>query len=308
MERRKKIIQYLVAMLTALASFVGGLLSAPTAAAPSASSPAGTGAVPAGGPGGPGSSGGPDAGSGDPREQGAEIFRGYGFDTCRTPSLGTMNAWRKSHYRAVGVYFGGRGRACKRQPNLNRRWTLAVHRAGWRLLPLYVGSQSPCVHSDNKKHTPIGDEPWREGTAEGRDAVRRAAALGMAERSPLYLDMEAYDHDDTRCADTTLRFVRAWSREVRRRGYLPGFYSSAGAGVAHMERARREGVRDLPEVMWFARWGVEPAVDDEPVLDRDAWQPHRRIHQYAGDVTERHGGVPMQIDRNAVDAPVAVVG
>lgn len=75
-----------------------------------------------------------------------------------------------------------------------------------------------------------------------------------------------------------------------------------------MERARREGVRDLPEVMWFARWGVEPAVDDEPVLDRDAWQPHRRIHQYAGDVTERHGGVPMQIDRNAVDAPVAVIG
>lgn len=301
-------------MVAALASFIGGLVSAPAAAAPAGPNATGTGPGPAGGSGArtsAGTSTGPATGSSDPRERGteaaAEVFRGQAFDTCYTPSLGAMNAWRKSHYRAVGVYFGGRGRACKRQPNLNRSWVLSVHRAGWNVLPIYVGSQSPCVHNDNKKQVPIGAQPWDQGTAEARDAVQRAAALGMAERSPLYLDMEAYDQRDTECARTTLSFVRAWSREVRRNGYLPGFYSSAGSGVTHMERARRDGVKDLPEVMWFARWGVEPSVDDEPALDDSAWQPHRRIHQYAGNVTERHGGVPMQIDRNLVDAPVAVV-
>ncbi|WP_235978716.1 MULTISPECIES: DUF1906 domain-containing protein [Streptomyces] len=294
MERRKKIIQYLVAMLTALASFVGGLLSAPATAVGGTSGASASGT-------------GPGGAAGDPLDEGTEVFQGQAFDTCRTPSLGAMSAWRKSHYRAVGVYFGGRGRACKRQPNLNRSWMVSVHRDGWNVLPLYVGSQSPCVISDNKKHVPIGDRPWEQGTAEGRDAVEAAAALGMARHSALYLDMEAYDQGQRACAETTLEFVRAWSREVRRQGYVPGFYSSAGSGVAHMESARRDGVRDLPEVMWFARWRSEPNTDGEPVLAPDAWQPNRRIHQYEGDVTEEHGGVPMQIDRNLVDAPVAVM-
>ncbi|MFG2195674.1 DUF1906 domain-containing protein [Streptomyces sp. NPDC048639] len=281
MERRKKIIQYVVALIAALAAVLGGLFAGGAAAQ--------------------------DPGDGDPQSKGAEVFTGLGFDTCEAPSLGSMNAWRKSHYRAVGVYFGGRGRACKTQANLGRRWIREVDRTGWNVLPLYVGSQSPCVLNQNKKSVPIDGDPSILGTEEGRDAVESAAELGMLERSALYLDVEAYDQRDTECAEDTLSFIRAWSREVRRQGYFAGFYSSATSGVEHIESARRSGVRDLPDIMWFARWNVSPSLYDEPVLDRTAWAPHRRIHQYQGNVVETHGGVTMTIDPNLVDAPVAVI-
>ncbi len=74
-----------------------------------------------------------------------------------------------------------------------------------------------------------------------------------------------------------------------------------------MERARQAGTRDLPSVMWFARWHSRPNLYGEPELSRQAWRPHLRIHQYAGNVTESHGGRRLIIDRNQVDAPVAVI-
>ncbi|WP_169790860.1 DUF1906 domain-containing protein [Streptomyces pathocidini] len=276
----------MAALLAALAALFGGLFTGSTASAK----------------GSPG-----DAQNSDPRSEGAAVFNGLAFDTCQTPSLGSMNAWRKSHYRAVGVYFGGRGRACKKQANLGRRWILEVDRMGWRVLPVYVGSQSPCVASSNKRHVPIKGNPWAQGAWEGRDAVRRAAALGMEKRSALYLDMEPYHYRSrANCAQRTLAFIRAWTHEVQGEGYLAGFYSSATTGVQHLEKARRSGVGDLPDAVWFARWRRPQQLNDA-VLSRAAWAPHRRIHQYAGDVSESHGGVKMKIDRNRVDAPVAII-
>ncbi|MEV8020511.1 glycoside hydrolase domain-containing protein [Streptomyces sp. NPDC086554] len=239
------------------------------------------------------------------RSAGVSTFHGWAFDTCYAPPVGTMRRWLKSDYQAVGVYFGGRGRACKRQPHLSLDWMRAVRGMGWRVLPLYVGSQSPCVIAKNKWGVRIGRHAWRQGTGEGRDAVRRAKALGMRRGSPLYLDMEVYGYRNEKCARTTLAFVRAWDREVRRQGYVPGFYSSADSGVRHIETARRAGVRDLPAVMWFARWHTRPHLYRERVLRRDARRPAWRIHQFAGNVKERHGGRSLVIDRNLVHAPVA---
>ncbi|WP_346428809.1 DUF1906 domain-containing protein [Streptomyces sp. Z26] len=244
----------------------------------------------------------------DPTTSGAKVFQGEAFDTCVAPPLSTMRAWKASPYRAVGVYIGGRGRACPNQPNLTRDWVQGVTGLGWRLLPLYVGSQSPCVHADRKRPYAIdADGAWQQGVREGRDAVARARGLGMAERSALYLDMEAYDQRDAKCGRTTLSFIRGWNREVRRLDYVPGFYSSAVSGVSHLEGARAAGTRDLPAAMWFARWRVGPNVHGEPVLAPGSWQPHRRIHQYAGNVKQTFGGRTLQIDKNVVDAPVAVV-
>ncbi|MEU6978366.1 MULTISPECIES: DUF1906 domain-containing protein [unclassified Streptomyces] len=237
----------------------------------------------------------------------ARYFTGRAFDTCDAPSLAVMRAWRASPYRAVGVYFGGRGRGCRAQRQLTPGWVASVHGLGWRLLPLFVGSQAPCVLSEAKRRYAIGRTPWTQGTREAGDAVRAARALGFDAASPLYLDMEAYRIGDAGCAATTLRFVRAWSREVRRHGYLPGFYSSAETGVRHLERERRAGTADLPSVMWFARWRGVPTLEAEAVLAAPAWQPHGRIHQYAGNVSETYGGRRLRIDRSLVDAPVARV-
>ncbi|MFD9904692.1 DUF1906 domain-containing protein [Streptomyces sp. NPDC059063] len=239
---------------------------------------------------------------------GPEVFSGRAFDTCWAPSADIMRRWRSSPYGAVGVYYGGRGRACKDQPHLSRDWLRRVDGMGWRVLPLYVGSQSPCVVAQRKRHVRIGRQPWRQGTREGHDAVRRAEAHGMRQNSPLYLDMEAYTYRNEKCARTTLRFVRAWAREVRSHGYVPGFYSSAESGVRHLELARRAEVADLPSVLWFARWRTRPDLYGEPALPWDAWPEGGRIHQYAGNVTERHGGRTLVIDRNLVNAPVAVLG
>ncbi|WP_129841392.1 DUF1906 domain-containing protein [Streptomyces sp. RFCAC02] len=244
----------------------------------------------------------------DLTEQGAEIYEGSAFDTCEAPSLSTMGAWLSSPYRAVGVYIGGRGRACPTQTNLTPDWVGDVSEMGWKLLPLYVGSQSPCVRDDAKAAVSIdADRPWQQGVEEAADAIAAAEDLGLAPGSPVYLDIEDYDHLDTSCARTTLAYVQGFSRALRAEGWIPGFYSSAESGIAHMEAARADGAVDLPDVLWFARWDAVPDLDAEPSLDPAAWQPHRRIHQYAGDVTETHGGHRLAIDRNLVHAPVAVL-
>lgn len=249
------------------------------------------------------------AGAGAPGAAAATpvTFSGKAFDTCEAPSLAVMRAWRGSPYGAVGIYFGGRGRGCPVQKELTPAWVASAHAMGWRLLPLFVGSQAPCVDSLAKRKFAIGSNPTSQGTKEGGDAVRAAQAFGIGPNSPLYLDIEAYRRGDTSCAATTLAFVRAWNREVKRLGYLPGFYSSAETGVRDMETQRKAGTKDLPDVMWFARWRGVPALLTESVLHPEAWTPHARIHQYAGNVTETYGGRTLAIDRNALDAPVARV-
>ncbi|NEA39741.1 glycoside hydrolase domain-containing protein [Streptomyces sp. SID11385] len=239
--------------------------------------------------------------------RGVATFTGRAFDTCAAPPLATMRAWGASPYRAVGAYVGGRARACS-QPELSAGWLREVRELGWSVLPLYVGSQAPCVQAANKKKYRLGKDPAGTGTKEGRDAVRAARALGIAPRSPLYLDVEAYDERRTECARAVLAFVRAWDRAVTAEGYVPGFYSSADSGVAQLERERRAGTADLPEVMWFAHWTGRASLDAPGVLAAQAWTPQRRIHQYEGNVTETYGGQALSIDRNQVDAPVARLG
>ncbi|MFF4764963.1 glycoside hydrolase domain-containing protein [Streptomyces sp. NPDC001255] len=239
--------------------------------------------------------------------RGVATFAGRAFDACSAPPLATMRAWGASPYRAVGVYVGGRARACP-QPELNAGWLREVRGLGWSVLPLYVGSQAPCVQAANKKKYRLGEDPAGTGTEEGRDAVRAARELGIAARSPLYLDVEAYDERRPECAAAVLSFVRAWDRAVTAEGYVPGFYSSADSGVAQLERERRAGTADLPEVMWFAHWTGGATLDAPEVLAPQAWTPQRRIHQYEGNVTETYGGRALSIDRNQVDAPVATLG
>ncbi|MEO3766227.1 hypothetical protein [Streptomyces sp. B8F3] len=75
-----------------------------------------------------------------------------------------------------------------------------------------------------------------------------------------------------------------------------------------IEQARRPGRDGLPSVLRAARRRTAPSLYGEPHVDPAAWRPHRRIHQYAGMAEERHGGKRIVIDRNVVDAPVAITG
>lgn len=251
----------------------------------------------------------PGTGAANRGDAAPRIFQGRGFDTCQAPDLATMQTWLAfSPYRAVGIYFGGRARACAHQTHLTTDWVRRNTDAGWSLLPIYVGSQSPCVNSPDKDPYRIDpDRAATQGGIEGEDAVGSARALGLRKGSALYLDMEAYDIGDADCAAATLTFLRVWDRRVQAAGYLAGFYSSADSGVEHIESARRAGVGDLPDAVWYARWGVGATLTDEPALSGGAWASHARIHQYTGSVIESYGGKELVIDRDLIDAPVAVV-
>ena len=240
-----------------------------------------------------------------------QIFTGQAFDTCAAPSLAALRSWHKtSPYGAIGIYIGGNNRGCA-QPLLTPAWTRSATTIGWRLLPLYVGSQAPCLPAKSRTSRISAARALAQGTSEGKDAVKDASALALTPGSPLYLDMESYDRGSS-CTLAVLQYTAAWSRAVRAAGYLAGFYSSADTGIADiasaaLNRSTRAVATDLPDVLWYARWDNRASTDGYRALSSSQWAGHRRVHQFVGNAKESHGGVTMNIDRNAVDAPVALV-
>jgi hypothetical protein len=241
-----------------------------------------------------------------------QVFTGKAFDTCSAPSQALLRAWRRhSPYGAVGLYIGGGNRACS-QPLLNRDYVRAAADMGWRMLPLYVGAQAPCVTQAHARTKRINSaKAFWQGQWDGEDAVRAAQSLGLAPGSPVYLDMEAYRRDRGRCSLAVLRYTTAWSHVLQQAGYLAGFYSSADSGVADLgslsATARDGQVDGMPNLIWYARWDHRSSTDGYRTLGRRQWAAHQRVHQYVGNASESHGGQRAMIDRNAVDAPVAVV-
>lgn len=231
-------------------------------------------------------------------------FTGYAFDTCEAPGQQQMDAWREhSPYWAVGVYISGENRACADQPNLDRDWVATQAGRGWRLLPLAVGPQAPCTEgADWSKIDPSPVEGFAAAREQGRDeaagAVTAAQDLGIAPRSTLWLDVEAFDISQTRCRDATMAYVSSWTRELRDSGYHSGFYSSATSGVRMLEQARVGAPRKyaLPTHIWVGDWNQRQDTMSEYLAD-DGWS-RGRVHQYTGPHTETYGGVTLEIDSN----------
>ncbi|WP_241844719.1 glycoside hydrolase domain-containing protein [Kitasatospora sp. CB01950] len=308
---------------------------APTAAAPAASAPAGTDTAPAESPSPspsasasgsatPSTSAAPSASGSAPAPASAPVsasaaapaakpgtapatFTGLAFDTCTAPPLATMNAWRgASPYGAAAVYIGGRNRGCA-QPQLTPGWVGSVSTAGWKLVPLYVGAQPPC-QTGNSPEKLTADTATALGSSDGNDAVAKAAALGMRTGSTLYLDVEAYDTTDTGCAAAVLAYTRSWNRAVHNSGYWAGFYGFASSSAAGIARAAGQNTPDLPDALWYARYDGAADTTGSFPFDAGLWTGHRRAHQYQVNQKESYGGAPLTVDRNAWDAPVAVVG
>ena len=209
-------------------------------------------------------------------------YRGRGFDACSAPSRRTMRAWRRhSPYRAIGIYIGGSDRACD-QPNLSRAWVRREALAGWRFIPLYAGPQA----AFGELHA-----PRRQGMAAARDAVAQARRLGFGRHTPIYYDMEAYR---PRVRTAALRFLSAWTRQLHRLAYSSGVYSSSDSGIDDLSDARRVYAR--PNVIYDALWNGSASTRDRNLR---AGQWHlKRIHQYRGNVTQRFGGVRINIDQD----------
>jgi hypothetical protein len=236
--------------------------------------------------------------SGAARLTSPSYFTGYGFDTCKAPSLETMEAWLESPYRAIGIYLGGSNRACP-DGNLTPAWVNSVRAIGWNLLPLWVGRQSACV--SQKGLSPItSGSAGSQGNAAADEAAARATYFGIEAGNPIYYDMEGYK-PTTSCTDAVQRFVSAWVKELHVKGYSAGVYGSANSTIRDLVSMLENDPDSAPDDIWIARWNGVENVYGEPVVSDSYWSDHQRVHQYRGGHKETYGGVTINIDSNFVD-------
>jgi hypothetical protein len=224
-----------------------------------------------------------------------------GFDTCATPSLHALRAWRHA-FRAVAIYLGGPEAACG-WGNLSAAWVRAAVRMGWALIPTYVGPQAPCSEFSVRVRPGHAEA---EGRAAASEAIGLARDLGLHKHAPIYDDMEAYDGRRARCRHPVLAFLDGWTRELHRNGYVSGVYSSASAAAEDLGRASTVyGHRiDKPNSMWFGLWDGRRNLIGLPYLRTSWWAGRHRIKQYRGSHRRKIHGVKMHIDTDLVDGAV----
>ncbi|MFI0939784.1 glycoside hydrolase domain-containing protein [Streptomyces sp. NPDC021020] len=216
-------------------------------------------------------------------------FTGKGFEACSAPSSSAMKTWKDSSpYGSVGIYIGGPTLPCK-QPNLTASWVQQQAAAGWHFMPIYDGPQAHSLSS-----------PTSQGKAAADDAIADAEALGFSAGSVIYDDLELYDPV---YRDKALAYVSAWDAELHARGWSSGVYGSSSSVITDL--AAKAGSSFVqPDVLYIGHWnGVADTA--ESAVPAGNWTAHQRIHQYAGQVTETHGGVTIAIDRDYLDVGVS---
>ena len=246
-------------------------------------------------------------------------FTGHGFDQCLAPDQEKMDAWlQSSPFLAVGIYISGDSRACRQQPNLTPEWVHTQLARGWRLLPVTLGPQASCQprfprYGDDETIIPKPGTDGRytrareQGWAEAEKTAAVASALGIVGGSTLWYDLEGFDLNNTRCRESALAFLSAWTTKTRSLGYVSGVYSSAGSGIKMLDdvRARKHRGIALPDMIWVARWDGRANVETS-YLRSDGWRG-ARVKQYQGGHDERWGGVTINIDRNYLDVGLGSV-
>lgn len=225
-------------------------------------------------------------------------YAGKAFDACTAPSNAQMTAWLKSPYRALVVYIGGKSRGCK-QPNLTAAWVKTQNKAGWRLIPIYVGPQAPC-RSSNSKHRISLKTPVADAQTAAVDAVNQARKLGLARDSVIIYNLERYRTGNAACRKAVLAFLSAWTAKLHDLSYLSGVYSETTSGVPDLVATYRTAGFVAPDYIDFARWDNNATVSDA-AIPADMWTPKRRMKQYRGPHKEIWGGVTINIDNDYLD-------
>ena len=129
-----------------------------------------------------------------------------------------------------------------------------------------------------------------------------AKRLGIVRGSTLWYDLEGFDLGNTRCRESALAFLSAWTTRLHALDYVSGVYSSAGSGIKMLDDARvdRPNAFTLPDRIWIARWDGHANTRTDYIRD-DGWLPGGRMKQYRGGHPETWGGVTINIDSNWLD-------
>jgi hypothetical protein len=228
---------------------------------------------------------------------------GYGFDACAAPSPAAMSAWLgSSPFRAAAIYIGGANSACA-QPNLSASWVSTESAAGWQLIPVYVGLQSPSSSCGCATIAPA--QAQSQGVAAAIDAVAQAQALGIGPGNPIYDDMEAYNPKTSSTA-AVLSFLSAWTSELHAYGYVSGVYASGGSGITDLVGVYGTTFVE-PDELWIADWNNQATVSD-PYVPATDWPNNQRLHQYEGGHVDNYGGFKLDIDSDYLDGATATAG
>ncbi len=224
-----------------------------------------------------------------------------GFDTCTAPSLSAMKAWR-AKFSVANIYIGGQEMACD-YGNLSASWIKAVEAMGWSLMPTFVGLQAPC-NSFSAEIDP--SQAAAEGSAAASQAISDAKLFGLGPGSPVYFDMEGYDHTNASCVTAVLTFLDSWTRQLDAGGYISGVYSSADSAAIDLQSNTMVAGHALaePQDMWFALWDNVQNLTGSPYLTGAVWPDTQRSKQYQGAHVVSVGGYSIDIDSDLVDSAV----
>lgn len=233
-----------------------------------------------------------------------QVYTGLGFDACSTPSPATMADWGASPYRAIGIYIGGANMACS-QPNLSATWVSGESAAGWHMVPIYVGLQSPSNSCGCAGISVTPASAAVQGAQAAQDAVVDVEAIGMGAGNPIYFDMEAYNRT-TANTSAVLAFLQAWTNQLHASGYVSGVYSSDASGIADLVSQFGTGYVE-PDELWIASWNNQQTTADANVPATE-WAAHQRLHQYEGAHNETYGGARINIDGDYLDSATAAAG
>ncbi|MEV1069731.1 glycoside hydrolase domain-containing protein [Streptomyces sp. NPDC050263] len=234
-----------------------------------------------------------------------KTYTGTAFDTCTAPSLAAMKAWKSNgFYGAAAVYVGGKNRGCA-QPNLTASWVKSVNATGMKLIPIYVGAQPSCQTGSSPEKLTAATAASL-GATDGADAVAKSAALGMKAGSPIYLDMEPYDITNKACNDAVLTYVRSFTKTLRAKTYRAGYYGFSSSSAKAIATATDK--TDLPGNLWYALWDGKNTTTTDWPWGATQYTNHSRGHQYTVNSKETRGGYTITVDRDAWDAPVAIIG
>ena len=166
---------------------------------------------------------------------------------------------------------------------------------GWSLMPTFVGLQAPCDSFSGKINA---KRAAAQGTAAANQAIADAQAYGLGPGSPVYYDMEAYDHTKSACRTAVLTFLDAWTRQLRAGGYVSGVYSSADAAIIDLQSTATIAGHSLaePQAIWFALWDNASNLTGAPYVTSSVWPVNSRSKQYAGGHMVKVGGISLDID------------
>ncbi len=238
------------------------------------------------------------------------IAAGQGFDKCEIPTLQQMLAWRASSpYSAVNLYIGGVMAACSNRA-LSADYLRSLHAMGWAFIPTWVGPQSPCYGGGRMMSTDPA-VARAEGVTEANAAADTLSRLGLTREdgtgSIVYYDMESYSTANETCNAAVRAFVTGWTQQLRSRGHLSGVY---GTGSTLRLLA---SLSPPPNAIWAAHWIYSSYTPDASVwgvynLSDGLWFNHQRLRQYTGGHNETWGSTTLNIDSNALDGYVAVLG